>query len=44
VLELDDGGVVLRRFSSARVDARGFVEDLPASFRLVLFEELEGVR
>ena len=33
------GGVVLRRFPSARVDAWGFVEYLPASFR-VLFEEL----
>ena len=43
VLELDGvlGELVLRRFPSARVDARGFVEDLPASFR-VLFEELEG--
>jgi len=42
VLELDDalGELVLRRFPSARVDARGFVEDLPASFRRVLFEEL----
>uniref|UniRef100_UPI003A52257E DUF6955 family protein n=1 Tax=Pyrobaculum aerophilum TaxID=13773 RepID=UPI003A52257E len=42
VLELDDalGELVLRRFPSAGVDARGFVEDLPASFRRVLFEEL----
>jgi hypothetical protein len=42
VLELDDalGELVLRRFPSARVDARGFVEDLPASFRRALFEEL----
>jgi len=42
VLELDGvlGELVLRRFPSARVDARGFVEDLPASFRCVLFEEL----
>jgi len=42
VLELDGvmGELVLRRFPSARVDARGFVEDLPASFRRVLFEEL----
>jgi len=31
---------VLRRFPSAGVDARGFVEDLPASFRRALFEEL----
>jgi hypothetical protein len=30
------------RGASAGVDARGFVEDLPASIR-VLFEELEGV-
>jgi hypothetical protein len=36
VLELDDA-----LGASAGVDARGFVEDLPASFR-VLFEELEG--
>ena len=28
------------RGASARVDARGFVEDFPASFRRVLFEEL----
>jgi len=43
VLELDDalGELVVRRFPSAGVDAGGFVEDLPASFR-VLFEELEG--
>jgi hypothetical protein len=36
VLELDGvmGELVLRRFPSARVDARGFVEDLPASFRV----------
>jgi len=42
VLELEDdlGELVLRRFPSARVDARGFVEDLLASFRRVLFEEL----
>ena len=42
VLELDDalGELVLRRFPSARVDARGFVEDLPASFRRALFEGL----
>ena len=26
--------------ASAKVDARGFVEDLPASFRRALFEEL----
>jgi hypothetical protein len=32
--------LVLRRFPSARVDARGFVEDLPASFRRALFEGL----
>ena len=42
MLELEDalGELVLRRFPSARVDARGFVEDLLASFRRVLFEEL----
>ena len=42
---------VLRRFPSARVDARGFIEDVPVSFRRALLEELmaglgveEGVR
>ena len=42
VLELDNalGELVLRRFPSARVDAWGFVEDFPASFRRALFEEL----
>jgi hypothetical protein len=39
------GELVLRRFPSVRVDARGFVADLPASFRGALFEELwRGVR
>jgi len=28
------------RGASARLEARGFVDDLPASFRRVLFEEL----
>jgi len=44
VLELDDalGELVLRRFPSARVDAGGFVEDLPASFRV--FCGARGVR
>jgi len=42
VVEVGEGlGLeVLRRFPSARVDARGFIEDVPVSFRRALLEEL----
>ncbi|MET1123839.1 MAG: hypothetical protein ABWW66_01075 [Archaeoglobaceae archaeon] len=31
---------ILKAFEKARIDSRGFVEDVPVAFRRVLFEEI----
>jgi len=40
----DLGKKIVNEFSSARIDARGFIEEVPVAFKRKLFEEMVRIR